>query len=271
MLHYKTRLAPTPSGYLHFGNAVNFVITWTKARLVGGLVLLRIDDLDIARVRSEYVQDVFDTLEWLGLNWDQGPRTVEDLQKTWSQHRRISRYHAALNDLRSAGALFACTCSRSTIRHANPDMRYPGTCLNAGHSLDAPDVSWRLRTTHDLELRYVVVRQKDGIPAYNLASVVDDVDFGITHIARGADLEAASVVQRVLAESVPSLNSFLSTQIYLHKLLTDRDGVKLSKSQGATDLRIMVDIGEKPTRVFEQAAEILGLSTTSILELHRQT
>jgi hypothetical protein len=87
-----TRLAPTPSGYLHAGNAINFLITARLAQESGSRVLLRIDDLDQERVRPEYVEDVFRSLEWLGIHWDDGPSGPEELYSTWSQQLRTARY-----------------------------------------------------------------------------------------------------------------------------------------------------------------------------------
>jgi glutamyl-tRNA synthetase len=132
--------------------------------------------------------------------------------------------------------------------------------LNAGHDLDAPGVSWRLRTPSDLTLRYVVVRQKEGTPAYNLASVVDDVDFGITHIVRGSDLEPATEVQRHLATLAPGLAPFNLIHITHHPLITGADGQKLSKGQGAMGLRRLVDAGLTRELVFAEAARLMWLT-----------
>src|SRR5258708_37010017 len=96
----RTRIAPTPSGFLHLGNVVSFVRTVELGKRKGAKVLLRIDDLDRERVEPEYVQDIFDTLEFLELPWDEGPRNVEEFERDWSQIHRIGLYREALDVLR---------------------------------------------------------------------------------------------------------------------------------------------------------------------------
>ncbi len=270
MSTFRTRIAPTPSGYLHQGNALNFLITWARARLAQGQVMLRIDDVDQSRVRSEYVQDVFDVLLALRLSWDLGPRTAEEFHASWSQHLRYPRYMDVLQQLRNRGVLFACTCTRAEIRSRRADMRYTGLCLDAGHDFDAPNVAWRLRTPHTLPLPFPILLQKEGSPAYHLASVVDDVDFGITHIVRGADLEPSSLVQKYLASTTPELAPFLNITIEHHTLLVDEQGKKLSKSQGALGVFGKVDIGEMRERLIGLAAHALHIHTEDLNRLLRR-
>ncbi|MEO8734552.1 MAG: glutamate--tRNA ligase family protein, partial [Flavobacteriales bacterium] len=88
----RTRIAPTPSGYLHAGNGAAFFATWKIARSIGAKLLLRIDDLDAERVRPEYVADVFETLRWCGIDWDEGPKNANDFSQHWSQHLRLAHY-----------------------------------------------------------------------------------------------------------------------------------------------------------------------------------
>ena len=232
----RTRIAPTPSGYLHVGNAVNFMITWLKARQSGAEILLRIDDADTDRVRPEYVQDIFDVVHWLGISWDIGPQTPSGLYSEWSQTHRTHRYQQVLGMLRDSGALFACSCTRSQIRQHDAAMRYTGECVGKGLSFEAPNVVWRLRTPHTMNLRYPVVRQRNGSPAYNLITVVDDVDYNITNIVRGADLEDATAVQRYLAERLPCLSPFTDITIEHHSLILDTEGAKLSKTAGSSPI-----------------------------------
>ena len=106
----RTRIAPTPSGYLHPGNAWSFLLTWLLARRDGGSIHLRIDDMDTARFRPEYIEDIFASLEWLGLDWDTGPRSLTEIQSTHSQHLRLERYR-----LQSR---------RLMIRNLSPRCRY---------------------------------------------------------------------------------------------------------------------------------------------------
>ena len=114
------RLAPTPSGYLHLGNAVNFVLTWLAARQRGAQLLLRIDDSDTARKRPEYVDDIFRAIDLLGLDYDLGPISSSDFEANWSQRHRYDQYVSTLNSLREAGALYACGLSRRELQHYSP-------------------------------------------------------------------------------------------------------------------------------------------------------
>lgn len=276
--HCRLRYAPTPSGYLHLGNALNFRLNWLVARQNGGKILLRIDDLDADRKRPEYVADVFESLRWLGLDWDEGPglayrctpewhsgtqaqvtcgtprrcatldnpeyhSQVTDFEKNWSQHRRMPLYVKLLDELRATGLLYACHKSRRDL--APFGSSYPVEFREQNLSLDEPDVAWRIATPTGFPLPDFIVRRRDGLPAYQVASLADDLHFGITHIVRGADLEPSTAAQRWLAECLGK-QDFLNVQFYHHPLLTNAQGEKLSKSAGSTSLRAMRESGEKP-------------------------
>lgn len=273
----KTRIAPTPSGFLHLGNVLSFVITARLAKTAGAKVLLRIDDLDRVRVEERYVQDIFETLEFLGVHWDEGPRDVRDFEARWSQVHRVEMYGNGLRSLRDAGVLFACTCSRAQIAREAADGIYPGTCRDKGISLDAPDVSWRIRTdmTQELVVRGLdgdvvrtqldvtmqdfVVRKKDGYPAYQLTSILDDLYFGVDLIVRGQDLWPSTLAQLYLASFLPGGADFSKTCFYHHELLKDKDGSKLSKSEGATSIQFLRREGWLAEDIY---AEIVKLSST---------
>lgn len=255
------RLAPTPSGFLHAGNALNFILNWIIARSNKGRLFLRIDDLDADRKRPEYVQDIFDSLEWLGLDWDTGPRSVADFEKNWSQHLRLSKYAEALDKLRSTGLLFACRKSRSDL--APYKGQYPSHFRDQGLSLDEPDVSWRIATDPDFPMPDFVVRRRDGLPAYQVASMVDDVFFGVTHAVRGNDLEPSTKAQQWLARLIDEDN-FLKINFLHHPLLLDASGEKLSKSAGAGSLQFLRTQGSSPEPVFQQCAALLGLPAGEI-------
>ncbi|HVW63071.1 MAG TPA: glutamate--tRNA ligase family protein [Puia sp.] len=264
----RTRLAPTPSGFLHLGNILSFIITARLAKTAGAKVLLRIDDLDRERVEERYVQDIFETLEFLGVPWDEGPRDVRDFGAKWSQIHRMKMYEDALQDLRAAGILFACTCSRGQIARESADGIYPGTCRDKGISLDAQDVSWRIRTdmlqelvVHgsggevvrtqlDVTMQDFVVRKKDGYPAYQLTSILDDLYFGVDLIVRGQDLWPSTLAQLYLASFLPGGADFKKTRFYHHELLKDKDGGKLSKSAGATSVQFLRKEGRSPEDIF---------------------
>lgn len=247
-----TRIAPTPSGYLHQGNAFNFLLNWLLARAQGGKVLLRIDDLDAPRAKPEYVQDLFETLEWLGLDWDLGPTGPDDLAANWSQTHRLPLYHTMLDSLRKNGHLFACECSRKTLEPLQGP--YPDICRHKAIPFDKPDLAWRVyvppaevvsfddgwqgdaSVVLGSEVGSFVVRRRDGIPAYQIASLADDVHFGITTIARGIDLLTSTAQQLYLARLLGQ-QGFSGTQFYHHPLLLDSTGQKLSKSKGGMALR----------------------------------
>jgi len=269
-LNCRLRFAPTPSGFLHIGNALNFTLNWLVARLNGGKILLRIDDLDAERKRPEYVADIFESLEWLGLDWDEGPgvsdrvtfshpvtASVADFEKNWSQHRRLSLYFNALEKLRDTGLLFACRKSRRALAPFGGD--YPPEFREQNLSLDDPDVAWRIKTPPGFPLPDFVVRRRDGIPAYQVASLADDVHFGITHVIRGIDLEASTQAQFYLAECLGETN-FLKINFLHHPLITDENGEKLSKSAGAASLKAMRESGAGVESVFQQVGKMLGFS-----------
>lgn len=283
----KTRIAPTPSGFLHLGNVFSFALTASLARKAGAKILLRIDDLDRERVRKEYVQDIFDTLNYLEIPWDEGPADYREFEREFSQIHRMELYREALRELRDQGALFACACSRREIARAvrNPAAQdpdgpggYPGTCHPKKLPFDQAGVSWRLFTNGQKELRIktlygpeistplpasmkdFIVRKKDGFPAYQLASVVDDGYFGTDLIIRGEDLRESTWAQLYLSGCLGK-SPFHTGTFYHHPLLTGTGGRKLSKSAGDTSVRSFRKAGKKPAGVYSRIARMLGLKT----------
>ena len=241
-----TRLAPTPSGYLHAGNLFNFLYNWLWARSNGGRVLLRIDDMDASRMRPEYVAHIFQTLHYFGLHADLGPKTPENLPRDWSQHRRMPLYEQQLQVLAEQKLVYACACSRKDLA---AHTIYPGHCREKGLPLDTPGTAGRLRvpdearvTLHDRMLGRVeqalapiagdfVIRRRDGLPAYAMCSVADDLHFGVTHVARGEDLLPSTLCQLFLAEQLGE-KQFREIRFLHHPLLADEQGRKLSKTAG---------------------------------------
>lgn len=272
----RTRLAPTPSGLLHPGNGLSFIMTWAVARAKNGHVVLRIDDLDKVRTRKPYVEDVFRTLEWLDLDYDEGPGGVDHFFSHWSQHTRLDYYQHFLQQLRQQGQLFACTCSRKQIQALSPDGSYPGTCLTRELGFNAPQTAWRIlppepgqsvevnkwregqQTATLQEIDAFVVRQKNGFPAYQLASLADDEHFRINFIVRGADLWTSTLSQLYLAGLLGAAR-FQNAVFWHHELLKGADGEKLSKSKGAGSLHAWREAGESPTVLFQKASAMLGL------------
>jgi glutamyl-tRNA synthetase len=272
----KVRIAPTPSGYLHIGNVLSFALTAALAQREQARILLRIDDMDQLRANAAYVQDVFDTLNFLELPWHDGPRNVHEFTTQWSQVHRMSLYNAALTRLQQSGKLFACNCSRSQIKALSTDDSYPGTCCHKAMTINEENVNWRIHTSPNepilvntwlqeeqpailpASMHYFVVRKKDGYPAYQLSSVIDDVHFGITHIVRGVDLWPSTLAQLYLAQ-VLRAEEFTQMQFLHHGLVAGTNGQKLSKSAGATSVKHLRQQGLKPQQVYQHIADTIGL------------
>jgi glutamyl-tRNA synthetase len=271
----RTRLAPTPSGYLHRGNAFNFLVTHRIARATASKLLLRIDDLDTARTRPAYIEDIFHSLEWLGIEPDEGPSGPGELVSRWSQGSRVPRYLEACAALRGAGHLYACTCSRAELRRLEAAGAPHCPCRDAGRAYEVAGTTWRLalpahgtvvlqeasggqRTLRPADLMGdPVLRQRDGRPAYHVASLLDDVDQGITFIVRGDDLLPSTVVQLHMA-GLLGLDRFKDVRFLHHPILRDADGAKLSKSAGASSLKAMREAGQGPGELIRAAEEWLA-------------
>lgn len=269
----RTRIAPTPSGFLHSGNGAAFVLAWKLTREAGGKLLLRVDDLDAERVRPEYVEDIFETLHWLGVDWDEGPRDPEDLKNSWSQHLRMARYQELVEQLREGGHLYACTCSRKEIHDRTGSGDYDGHCRRLGLPFDHPDAAWRLKLPRfgqvswctwpegkpheaSLEMPDPVIRQRNGRPAYQIASLADDVSFGMDVVVRGADLLDSTAIQLYLARLL-GIGAFGKAHFLHHPLVLDTSGAKRSKSHGADSLRAARKEGEAPRKIHDLADELL--------------
>ena len=259
---YRGRFAPSPTGVLHLGNLQTALLSWLAARQAGGAWLLRIDDLDTPRNRPGAIEAIQSDLLWLGLEWD-GPVVLQ------SERRGI--YHSWLSWLRRSGNLFACRCSR---RELADQPIYPGFCRTAGHSWGWQQQrlpSWRLRVAdHDPHgSGDVVLRRADGFIAYQLATVIDELSFGITDVVRGADLRDALPAQRslfaALGESPP--------QFRHGPLLRDARGQKLSKREASSGLEPLRTAGLDAAAVIGRLASGLQLlepgarlSATELLE-----
>jgi len=261
----RLRMAPTPSGYLHLGNGINFILNWLAARATNGQLLLRIDDLDADRKRPEYVQDIFDTLHWLGLTWQEGPGTPEEFEDVWSNRHRMKHYQAVLTNLAEANQVYACNKSRKDLQPWPGEL--PSEFRQQGISLEQPDTAWRAITPPGFPLPDFIVRRRDNIPAYQVASLADDLLMGITQVIRGADLASSTAAQQWLASSLSShpspaliYHKFLKINFLHHPLVVDTGGAKLSKSAGAMALKTLREQHTGPNMVFNQAAKMLGLT-----------
>ena len=273
----QTRIAPTPSGFLHLGNAYSFLLTKALAEKHGAKILLRIDDLDRERYRQEYVQDIFDTLDFLEIQIHQGPSSVTEFESQWTQEERMPLYQSALDQLQESRLLFSCTCTRSQILQIDPRGIYLGQCMDRRMPLDKNEAAWRVNTLDADFLDYIaypaikksellpeevscyVVRKKDKNPAYQLSSLVDDLNFGVDLIVRGQDLFPSTLAQLDLARILGKVE-FAKTTFYHHSLLKGPDQSKLSKSAGAFSIRQLRQEGKSLGDVFQLLGRSLGIT-----------
>jgi glutamyl-tRNA synthetase len=281
---YIGRLAPSPTGAQHLGNARTYLAAWLIARTRSGRLLLRIEDLDTPRTKTGADTQILLDLEWLGLDWDSG----EHPQRYTLQSQRTSRYHELLEDLKSRDIVYPCTCSRTDIENASSAPHesqldgavYPGTC--AGNSVaDATQLdnldqkyAWRFRfstgesMTWDDEfcgiqscipsqvLGDFIVARNYGPIAYQLAVVADDHDSGINHVVRGNDLIYSTYRQLAI------YNAFQwQPPSWLHiPLVVGPDGKRLAKRHGDTRISTLRSLGWKPETIIGMIAKSLGLA-----------
>ena len=258
-----SRLAPTPSGLLHLGNAVNFVLTWLLTRQAGGTLHLRIDDLDRARLRPAYLANIFRVIDWLGIDYDHGPSAPDDFLRHYSQLLHLPDYNAVLRRLaQQPGLVQASRRSRTDaapalVRTETPGAAWyaqvpPDTLITYPDLLCASLITIRLGTM----MPAFVVRKKDAVAAYQVASVVDDLRLGTTLIVRGADLQTSTAAQLWLAQQLSETAGFgvARVRFHHHPLITNAQGGKMSKTQQATGV---LDLPRR--EVFAAVARQLGL------------
>ena len=252
------RLAPSPTGAQHVGNARTYLIAWLSARSQGAKVTLRIEDIDSPRVKPGGVAGIEEDLRWLGLEWDDGP---------YLQTPRLALYEEALQRLRLAELVYPCTCTRSDIVEAgsapHPEHEgpaYPGTCAGRqaaeAEFLDRP-YAWRFRVNESpvfddlfrgptrIDLKSAggdfVVWKSSSTPAYQLAVVVDDAAMGITEVVRGNDLVPSTprqlLLYRALGYAIPRFAHI--------PLVVGPDGRRLAKRHGDTRLSALRTAGVK--------------------------
>lgn len=265
------RLAPSPTGAQHMGNARTYLLAWLSIRSRGGRVVLRIEDIDSPRIKAGAARQAVDDLHWLGLDWEEGP-DVGGPHAPYVQTQRVEHYAAALDELKHAERVYPCTCTRSDIAEAasaphvgQEGPPYPGTCAGRPVAdaalLDRP-YAWRFRTSDreqgvvDLvqgerrcnvkrELGDFVVSKMDGSPAYQLAVVVDDHAMGITEVLRGDDLMPSAFRQLELYDFFG-----WTPPAFAHvPLVVGPDGRRLAKRHGDTRLSTLREQGVTPEKL----------------------
>jgi glutamyl-tRNA synthetase len=273
-----TRLAPSPTGALHLGNARTFLVNWLLARRLGWRTILRIEDIDGPRIKSGAEHVLIEDLRWLGLEWQEAPIY---------QTARRDVYAEAVENLVRWGKAYPCICSRKEVEAAasapHPEdgsTVYPGTCRGRYASIQAacaaagrapalrfvvPDKNVQFedgvagsRTFHVArELGDFVVAKADGTPAYQLAVVVDDAEMNVTDVVRGDDLLDSTPRQMLLYEALGLADRI--PRYYHLPLVVGPDGRRLAKRHGDTRLATYRAMGVKPGRILALLARWSGI------------
>ncbi len=282
-----TRLAPSPTGALHLGNARTFIVNWLLARQRGWRIVLRIEDLDGPRVKVGADQTAMDDLRWLGIDWDEGPVRQSD---------RATIYRAAVDRLLVSGAAYPCICTRAEIERAasaphaeDGSAVYPGTCRDRFASVEEarqaangrePAIRFavlrdRVVSVRDAfagersfevarELGDFVIFKNDGTAAYQLAVVVDDAEAGVTDVVRGDDLLDSAPRQMLLYEALGQAGRIPA---YTHlPLVVGPDGKRLAKRHGDSRLGHYRQQGISLARLLRLLAPWCGVDVQGIAD-----
>lgn len=275
------RFAPSPTGLLHLGHAYSATLGWLGARLQGGQFLLRMEDLDRARCRPAFYEAIETDLSWLGLHWDGEVLCQSDRMPAYEAALDALDALGVLfpcvctrKDLREAirapqegdgmvdGPVYPGTCRdkhldrdiahalRLNMRAAIEHLGGAAAVATLSYAtIDLDDsTSHVFLSPEDLITRVgdVVLRRKDGVPAYHLAVVVDDAHQGITHVTRGADLAEATAIHRLLQ----ALLGLPTPTYHHHPLVRDEQGKRLAKRDDARAIRTLRDAGAQPSDIF---------------------
>jgi len=281
-IHYRGRLAPSPTGYLHIGHALTFHAAWQRARDANGTLVMRMEDLDAERSNCVYAGAALEDLRWLGLDWHEGP-DVGGPFGPYEQSRRGDFYLAAWRGLYAGGFIYPCRCSRKDLASAlsaphegadaDDEPIYPGTCRPALHaadisaelaSIESPGpVNWRFRVPDGEAVEFFdgnlgpqrfvagadfgdfLVWRRDGEPSYQLACVVDDSAMQITEVVRGRDLLKSTARQILLNRAL----SYCDPAWFHCRLVTDLAGKRLAKRHDALSIRKLRERGLTPKAV----------------------
>ena len=239
----KTRFAPSPTGYLHVGGARTALFSWLYARHCGGTFVLRIEDTDRERSTQPAIDAILESMEWLHLNWDEGP---------YYQTKRFDRYKEVIDQLIKEGKAYKCYCSKERLDQVREEQkakglkpRYDGHCRD-DHSEHSPDEPYVVRFRNPdtgvvafddmvkghIEFQNSELDDSDGTPTYNFCVVVDDYDMGITHVIRGDDHVNNTPRQINLYHALGAKEPVFG---HVAMILGD-DGNKLSKRHGAVSV-----------------------------------
>ncbi|HEV2245587.1 MAG TPA: glutamate--tRNA ligase [Terriglobia bacterium] len=262
MSDLRVRFAPSPTGYLHVGGARTALYNWLFARRMNGVLVLRIEDTDADRSKPELTTAILEGLEWLGLDWDEGP---------FHQSDRLDRYRALASEIQRTGNAYPCFCTpdelqaKRSLAAAGRPWKYDGTCRKlpeperqkrladgvphvvrfrvpeAGETGFDDQVFGHVRVENQEIEDFVLVRS-DGQPTYHLGVVTDDIDMRITHVVRGADHLSNTPKQILVYRAVGA-----SLPVFAHlPLILGPDRQRLSKRHGATSVGAYRDQGILP-------------------------
>ena len=277
---YRGRLAPSPTGLLHAGHARTFWIAAERAVQHNGQLILRNEDLDPQRCRSEFISAMYEDLRWLGIEWSEGP-DVGGPFAPYSQSERREHYLAAWRELRDRGLIYPCACSRKDVaqstsapNEADDEPMYSGRCserTDAAEFSGPRGINWRFRVPHGEEIAFTdlhmgpqkalagrdfgdfVIWRRDDVPAYQLAVVVDDAAMKITEVVRGADLLTSTARQFLLFRALGAPQP----QFYHCKLVRNSAGIRLAKRHDALSIRHLRETGHTPEQVREAKISIV--------------
>ncbi len=211
----------------------------------------------------------------LGLTYDAGPKSVAEFSQQWSQQTRLPLYEKLIQQLVDTGKVYACNCSRKLITKNTGNGLYQGTCRHKNISLNQPGVNWRIQVDDEAVIAFddellgtqllqpaalmgdFVIRRRNGLPSYQIASLADDIHFGINFIVRGEDLLASTAAQLYLAKLIHATD-FLTAQFTHHPLLKSDAGEKLSKTAGSGIVTHTILQSKDMQSVWQQIVQQLG-------------
>jgi glutamyl-Q tRNA(Asp) synthetase len=279
---WRTRFAPSPTGFLHLGHIASALWVWLCGRKIGAQIDLRIEDHDLGRCRPQFEQAILEDLSWLGLMPDRGLLRSGQLDPDFRQSSHRQRYDSRMDELRQRQLIFACDCSRKQIAamqlSQESELHYPGTCRNRGvefsrqvgirFRLETEEVAFQdgvlgkeIRQNPNRQCGDLLLQERSGSLTYQYCVVVDDLNDGINLIVRGSDLLESTGRQIMLARA---LGRITQPHFAHHPLLTNADGQKLSKRDRAESIGAMRSNGVTKEMLFGQVAFLLGLQEESI-------
>lgn len=263
MAQVKGRFAPSPSGRMHLGNVFCALLAWLSARSQNGSLLLRIEDLDPARCRVAYAEQLEDDLRWLGLLWDEGGVHASGPHAPYCQSQRGAIYEQMLTRLAEQEQLYACFCSRDELHAASAPHRSDGRLIYGGRCRSLTEAqrtallenrrpALRIAVPDEIfsfsdksgrlfsenlrdDCGDFIVRRSDGVFAYQLAVVIDDALMGVTEVARGRDLLDSTPRQLFLYRAL----GFAPPAFGHLPLLLSHDGRRLSKRDRDMDMGLL--------------------------------